>query len=79
MDSLKVKDIYVTAALLAKGCQLADTESIGSYVFFLVSPKEKAEQLYKDFINGELELDAKTLFRSLRDLKEIIANAREGQ
>lgn len=68
----KTKTLNIAAFLYASGLQLVDTPKVNKEVFFIFSPKTKAEQLVDSYFSGTARIDPRELFARLNDLKDLI-------
>lgn len=83
MESLATyssRDIYVASILLASGIKLVRVENHQGKGFFIFENSPKIEGLLARYHNGELRLNAKSLFSCWKDLKSLAFSAvsREG-
>ena len=69
----RTSDISFAAALLCLGKKLVDTEEVGyGKSEFLFANDGKFEDLYSDFINGNLKVDPQQLTNHIRALKGMV-------
>lgn len=71
-DRYKTKILNIAAFLFASGLQLVDTIRVNGDVFFLFTPKNKAEQLVESYFAGRANVDPRELFARLNDLRDLI-------
>lgn len=72
IEEYKTKNLNIAAFLYASGVQLVTTNRISREVFFIFSPKNKAEKLVSDYFSGTAVVDPRELFARLNDLKDLI-------
>ncbi len=74
------RDIYLSATLKASGIRLLKVTNRDGKGYFAFENSPKIEDLIASYHNGELRLDAKTLFACWKDLKSLAFSAvsREG-
>ncbi len=68
----KTKTLNIAAFLYASNLQLVNTVRVNNEVFFIFSPKNKAEKLVSDYFSGTAEVNPRELFARLNDLKDLI-------
>ncbi|OGK54991.1 hypothetical protein A3H78_00760 [Candidatus Roizmanbacteria bacterium RIFCSPLOWO2_02_FULL_36_11] len=71
-DSYRTKILNIAAYLYATGLQLVDTTKENSEVFFIFTPKSKAEQLVESYFAGTASVNPRELFARLNDLRDLI-------
>lgn len=71
-DRYKTKILNIAAFLYAAGLQLVDTIKVNGDVFFIFSPKDKAEQLVESYFAGTASINPRELFARLNDLRDLI-------
>ncbi len=71
-DRYKTKILNIAAFLYAAGLPLVDTIKVNGDVFFLFTPKEKAEQLVEHYFAGTATINPRELFARLNDLRDLI-------
>ena len=72
METYTTKSLTIAAFLYSSKLRLVDTERINKEVFFSFTPKEKAEQLVKQYFDGQASCNPLDLFSKLNTLKDII-------
>ena len=71
-DQYKTKILNIAAFLYAAGIQLVETIRINGDVFFIFTPKDKAEQLVEKYFAGTASINPRELFARLNDLRDLI-------
>ncbi len=71
-EGYKLKQLNVAAFLYASGLKLINTVRINNEVFFIFSPKDKAEKLVESYFNGSATCSPRELFARLNDLRDLI-------
>ena len=71
-DQYKTKTLNIAAFLYASGLQLIDTLKVNNEVFFIFTPKDRAEELVSNYFAGTASIDPRELFARLNDLKDLI-------
>lgn len=73
-DFYSTTDIYLSASLVASGFKLIEiVKKDKQYSFYFLQDKE-INYAITDYWNGEMKVDAKTLFGSFRDIKNRMYN-----
>lgn len=65
---------FIASTLYALGEKLDSTEWINGECFFIFEDAKKCSQIVKDYYAGEIKVDPRVLFNSLKDIKSIIFN-----
>lgn len=73
----KSRDIYLSTTLKACGIPLLRVENHQGKGFFVFKHSPQIETIIADYHNGELKVDAKTLFSTWKDLKSLAFSATE--
>lgn len=68
----RTKILNIAAYLYAAGLQLVDTTKLNGEVFFVFSPKEKADELVESYFAGTARTNPRELFARLNDLRDLI-------
>lgn len=71
-EGYKTKILNIAAYLYASGLHLEETTKIGSDVFFIFIPKEKAEQLVEEYFAGTARVSPREFVARLNDLRDLI-------
>lgn len=71
-DFYRTKILNIASYLYASGVQLVDTFRENGEVFFIFSPKEKAENLVESYFAGIATVNPRELFARLNDLRDLI-------
>lgn len=71
-DGYKTKILNIAAFLYASGIKLTDTSRINGDVFFIFTPKNKAEQLVEKYFEDTAIVNPRELFARLNDLRDLI-------
>lgn len=71
-DQYRTKILNIAAYLYAAGLQLVDTTKVNGNVFFIFTPKDKAEQLVEMYFAGTANINPRELFARLNDLRDLI-------
>ena len=71
------RDIYLSTSLKVCGVYLIRVENHQGKGFFVFKHSPKIETIIADYHNGNLNLDAKTLFSTWKDLKGLAFSATE--
>lgn len=71
-DVLEIKILNIAAFLYASGLHLITTKRINNEVFFIFSPKDKAEKLLEGYFANTAIINPKKLFSKLNDLRDLI-------
>ena len=71
-DGYRTKTLNISAFLFASGLKLVNTTRVRNEVFFIFTPKDKAEKLVSDYIAGSATVDPRELFARLNDLRDLI-------
>lgn len=71
-DRYKTKILNIAAFLYASGLQLKETFRENGEVFFIFSPKIKAERLVDEYFAGRASINPRDLFARLNDLRDLI-------
>jgi len=71
-DGYQTKTLNLAAFLYASGLKLVSTTRIKNEVFFVFTPKSKAEQLVSDYFSGTATINPRELFARLNDLRDLI-------
>jgi len=66
------KDLMLSAALLATGLPLKDTENEGSHVVFLFDDFSRAENIEQEWWSGSLTVNAIKYSESIKRLKSLV-------
>lgn len=72
IEGYRTKTLNIAAFLYASGLQLANTLKVNNEVFFIFTPKNKAELLVSSYFSGTAKIDPRELFARLNDLKDLI-------
>jgi len=75
----KTRDIYLSASLKACSIPLIRVESHEGKGFFIFKYSPKIEDIIADYHNGELKIDARTLFNVWKDLKSLAFSVTNNQ
>lgn len=73
--SYESRDIYLSASLKASGIRLLKVTNREGKGYFAFESSPKIESLIVSYHNGELKIDAKTLFACWKDLKSLAFSA----
>lgn len=73
--SYESRDIYLCASLKASGIRLLKVTNREGKGYFCFENSPKLDDLIARYHNGELKLDAKTLFSCWKDLKSLAFSA----
>lgn len=68
----RTKDLYEASVLHSTGQKLLRLEGQGSQYFFVFSDKDSCQKLSNSYWLGEVEVNAKSLTNSIRELKDRI-------
>lgn len=71
-EGYKTKTLNLAAFLFASDLKLINTIRVKNEVFFIFTPKDKAEQLVNDYFAGIASIDPRELFARLNDLRDLI-------
>lgn len=71
-DILELKTLNLAAFLYASGLHLVGTKRVNGEVFFIFSPKDKAEKLLERYFADTATINPKELFSKLNDLRDLI-------
>lgn len=71
-DHYKTKILNIASFLYASGLQLVETTKVEGDVYFIFSPKDKAEDLVRKYFSNTAICNPKELFARLNDLRDLI-------
>ena len=71
-DFYETKNLHISAYLYASGLQLVTTKNQGKEIFFVFTPKLKAEDLVNKYFKDQASINPRELFARLSDLKDLI-------
>jgi len=71
-DTYITKILHIAAFLYASGLKLVNTQRTNGEVFFIFTPKQKAEQLVENYFAGTALINPRELFARLNDLRDLI-------
>ncbi len=71
-DQYKTKTLNIAAFIYASGLQLVNTTKVNGEIFFIFTPKNKAEELVNSYFAGTASIDPRELFARLNDLRDLI-------
>lgn len=71
-EGYRTKNINIGAYLYASNLKLLKTTRINGEVFFLFSPKARAEELINQYFAGTANVNPRELFARLNDLRDLI-------
>lgn len=68
----KTKTLNLASYLYASGLQLTETVRVNGEIFFVFTPKDKAEELVDKYFSNTAICNPKELFARLNDLRDLI-------
>jgi len=71
-EGYKTKILNIAAFLYASGLHLKETTRVGSDIFFIFTPKDKAEQLVEGYFSGTAKVSPREFVARLNDLRDLI-------
>lgn len=71
-EGYRTKILNIAAYLYSCNLQLIDTIKINGDVFFIFTPKAKAEELIEKYFAGTAVCNPRELFARLNDLRDLI-------
>lgn len=71
-EGYKTKTLNIAAFLYACGLQLVDTIKVQGDIFFVFTPKDRAEKLVESYFAGTASINPRELFARLNDLRDLI-------
>ena len=71
-EGYRTKILNIAAYLYACNLELVDTIKINGDVFFIFTPKDKAEQLVEDYFAGTARISPREFVARLNDLRDLI-------
>lgn len=71
-EGYKTKNINIGAYLYSSGLQLLNTLKVDKEVFFIFTPKDKAEQLVEEYFAGTARISPREFVARLNDLRDLI-------
>lgn len=71
-EGYKTKNINIGAYLYSSGLQLLNTLKVDKEVFFIFTPKDKAEQLVEKYFAGTARISPREFVARLNDLRDLI-------
>lgn len=71
-EGYRTKILNIAAFLYASKLQLVDTLKVSGDVFFIFTPKDKAEQLVEEYFAGTARISPREFVARLNDLRDLI-------
>jgi len=71
-DGYQTKILNIAAYLYASGLQLVDTPRINGDVFFIFTPRDRAQKLVDAYFSDTAMVNPRELFARLNDLRDLI-------
>lgn len=71
-EGYRTKILNVSAFLSASGLRLVGTKKVNEEVFFIFTPKEKAQKLASEYFSGQAKVDPREMMARLNDLRDLI-------
>ena len=72
IEEYSTKNLQLSAYIYSEGLQFIRTYKVGKDVYFVFTPKEKAEELVNNYFQGKATCNPQQLFARLNDLKDLI-------